>query len=259
MLREIDRKPVVPTVERIGETSFRVCVEDGTFGYIGCPNMYVVRGKTTAIIDTGTGGKEEISAVLETVEKAGAKPSAIVITHGHFDHQGGAKEISEILGIPVISETGTLDLGETKLEILPTPGHTEDSVCVFDPKTGQLFTGDTILGTETVEVSDMKPYMDSLNQLLALNPQVILPGHGPVSHKAVEKIQTLIAHRLAREARILEGIKQGIATPQDLIEFVYGKGRTQGNLAYEFQIESHLEKLIEEGVLRQKRGQYFAV
>jgi glyoxylase-like metal-dependent hydrolase (beta-lactamase superfamily II) len=77
-----------------------------------------------------------------------------------------------------------LDLGERRLEVLRTPGHTPDSICLLDRANGLLFTGDTYYSGEiylwTPETS-IADFTASIDKLAGLEPGLrkLLPAHGP--------------------------------------------------------------------------------
>lgn len=77
-----------------------------------------------------------------------------------------------------------LDLGDRTLEILRTPGHTPDSLCLVDRANGLLFTGDTYYSGEIylwAPETSVADYMASINKLvqLAHGLKTLLPSHGP--------------------------------------------------------------------------------
>lgn len=99
----------------------------------------------------------------------------------------------------------------TALEVLHTPGHTPDSVCLHLAADRALFTGDTVLGGSTSVFEDLATYLASLRRMLAFRVDgeahaynALYPGHGPVVPDGVEMIEMYVKHRLEREARILE-------------------------------------------------------
>ena len=84
-----------------------------------------------------------------------------------------------------------LDLGGRSLEILSTPGHTPDAICLRDPANGLLFTGDTYYPA-TIWLyrpeTDLDAYAKSIARLVALEPQVktVIGAHNiPVAPPSV--------------------------------------------------------------------------
>jgi glyoxylase-like metal-dependent hydrolase (beta-lactamase superfamily II) len=131
--------------------------------------------------------------ILEEAKKLGLEVKYIFCTHGHSDHTNGNNIIRKLTGkIPLLyghtdSETGItisdgvkLPLGSLDIKIIHTPGHTEDSMCLY---TGNaLFTGDTLFtgkvgGTHSREDSLREYY--SLHEKLMTLPEetVVYPGH----------------------------------------------------------------------------------
>ena len=97
-----------------------------------------------------------------------------------------------------------IDLGGRTLEVLLTPGHTPDSLCVFDRQHRLLFTGDTFyLGPIYLYVAetDVSAYEKSLARLAALVPQLdlLLPAHNvPVADPRISQPPTApCSHRIA--------------------------------------------------------------
>lgn len=96
------------------------------------------------------------------------------------------------------------------LQVIHTPGHAANHVCLLLLEDGLLFSGDHILNGSTTVVDppdgNMRDYIDSLDLLRAActthGVQHILPAHGDVINGALDAIAHLRAHRLKREAKI---------------------------------------------------------
>ena len=253
----------------------RVVVGEGAFVGVYAPNVYLVTGQgRAAFIDTAYGKDEEIQAHLELWESLGRpQVEAIVLTHRHGDHIGGAARLREATGGDIVSspvEKGpieaaqpsvqvgraaddgeTIDLGGATLELVHTPGHTVGSMCVYFREEAVLFTGDTILGTGTTVVNpgdgDMTSYMASLRKLTGYEAKSICPGHGPVVTNAAAKIQELIDHRLDRERQILGLLEQGQRSVEELFKAIYPELQPRLHDMARNQVRSHVIKLEKEG------------
>jgi hydroxyacylglutathione hydrolase len=165
--------------------------------------------KEAAVVDPAWNA----SQILKEVSEAGFRLTHVVLTHGHFDHINGVEEIIEVtdaticgqkseiehfipeggggLVIPrsVLSKVVTgpaLTLGQVTIDLLPTPGHTPGSQCLFVRSPGQsapaLITGDTLFmgtcGRCDFPYSDPEQLYNSLRRLKELPEEtVIYPGH----------------------------------------------------------------------------------
>jgi len=103
----------------------------------------------------------------------------ILNTHGHFDHTEGNASFKD-KGIPLVDSTiNEIALGNQKITIIKTPGHTQDSVCFYT--NGKLFSGDTLFvgkigGTESEGAAGIQ--FASLQKLMELPDETIVyPGH----------------------------------------------------------------------------------
>ena len=107
-----------------------------------------------------------------------------------------------------------LALESTKhtLKVIYTPGHAANHLCLVLVEDGLLFSGDHILNGSTTVVDppdgDMTAYLDSLDRLAAVCAEhritFIAPAHGYVLGQATQAIGQLKAHRLRREAKIVQ-------------------------------------------------------
>ncbi len=151
--------------------------------------------------------------VLEEAEKLGKTISAILLTHGHFDHVGGVKEIAADTDCKVYlheyelsqpeqmtagplyythtyGEGDILNLSGLSLRVLHTPGHTPGSVCLLAEDT--LFSGDTLFmdscGRTDFPGGSTPAILQSLKRLAGLDGDYrVLPGHGPATTLSQEK------------------------------------------------------------------------
>lgn len=169
------------------------------------------------MVDTGTG--EQASRIIEKVKKAIGenKLEAIVLTHRHFDHVGGAAAFSRALGAPVFaheldadpvregSAKGTeaimfrqriepvmvkplrdgeiISTGDHELKVLHTPGHTLGGICLYDKNKKILLSGDTVfaggVGRWDLSTGDRNMLAESVRTLMGLEVIDLYPGHGP--------------------------------------------------------------------------------
>jgi glyoxylase-like metal-dependent hydrolase (beta-lactamase superfamily II) len=213
----------------------------------------------TAVIDPGP----DVDSHIQAIRAAMPRLETILITHRHGDHAPGALPLRAATGARIVAPRNVLDEvdqrvegGETlaiedvTLEVIATPGHTNEHVC-FLTSEGDLFTGDTILGAGTTAIfppdGNMRDYIESLRTLRSRNPRRIFPAHGPIREDAVALIDEYIAHRLQREQQVLDAIRAGASTAAEMRARIYPDLDARLHGAAEIQITAHLAKLQEEG------------
>jgi glyoxylase-like metal-dependent hydrolase (beta-lactamase superfamily II) len=145
-------------------------------------------GGEAAAVDPALPGR-----VLEAAREAGLRIVYIVSTHGHYDHSEGNADLKEATGAKVIAHESAgvakdiavrggerFRLGSTEFEIVTTPGHTPDSICVLWE--GRLMTGDTLfvgkVGGTDFGAGARREY-ESLHEVIAKLPDAteVWPGH----------------------------------------------------------------------------------
>jgi len=183
-------------------------------------NAYLVRGSSrTIMIDVGL--SSNFPQMLQCLEHVGCPPNEIdmvILSHEHLDHIGAAhhfagrtiiaahrlaankimlrddfsmlrkmfNEPNEPINVDIWLEEGNLlDLGNFRLNVMYTPGHTSACISLFDQDKGLLFAADTLMPGGVMggvfgsgSISD---YIQSLERLKGLNSKLLLSGHGRLS------------------------------------------------------------------------------
>jgi glyoxylase-like metal-dependent hydrolase (beta-lactamase superfamily II) len=190
-------------------------------------------------------------------------PSAVLLTHHHGDHTGGAAALAERWSIPIAAHAATarrlagrvnvtqvIDDGETAYgaTAIFTPGHAEGHLCfaVGDA----TIAGDMVAGLGTILIDpgegDMAVYLASLERLLARPPMALLPAHGPMIPDGHGKLREYLAHRLQREARVAATLRDQPRSLAELVAEAYDDTpRALWGLA-ERSLLAHLIKLARE-------------
>jgi glyoxylase-like metal-dependent hydrolase (beta-lactamase superfamily II) len=196
-------------------------------------NSWVLRapGSTASIIvDPGYHDMDHLPKLVEQGPVA-----LILLTHFHGDHTEGAPWLAEQTGAPVrafdpslcrdadpLIDGEHLDVAGMALEVIHTPGHSDDSVCF---RYGEdILTGDTILGHGTTVLTDLGAYLGSLRKLLELPGGLhVLPGHGPDLPDLKSVAQEYLNHREQRLDQVREALRVlgEDATPRQIVEHVY--------------------------------------
>jgi hydroxyacylglutathione hydrolase len=165
------------------------------------------------VIDPG----DDISQILAILERYKLRVKAIVITHAHIDHIGGARKLKDATGAPVYlngqdqflydnleAQAGwlgmetpqrteidqpardgdTLQVGTAEFVVLHTPGHTPGSISLWIPSESKLLAGDTLfrdsIGRTDLPGGDGRQILRSIKDKLLNLPEeaVVIPGHG---------------------------------------------------------------------------------
>lgn len=255
-----------PTVRRVLAPNPNIMTGPGT-------NTYLIGRDELAVLDPGPDDTEDH---LDTVTKAGdGRIRWIVVSHTHPDHSPGAKGLKERTGAEVLGydeRDGFVPdrsigdgfvladaAGAFRLRALHTPGHASNHLCyILDERV--LFSGDHIMNGSTVVIGppdgDMTTYLASLADVAKLDLDAIFPGHGDVIDAPKAKIDEYIEHRLAREAQVLEMLRQA-AEPQkvdDLVTAIYVDVKQELHPIAQFTVWAHLRRLAELGRVRPVEG-----
>ena len=176
-----------------------------------CYMIWAEDSQSCVVIDPGY----EPEFLLEQVRLLRKRPEAILLTHGHFDHVGGVKQMAAETGCKVYlcpeellmpprftagelyytdtyTEGDVLLLAGLSLQVLKTPGHTQGSICLLCEDT--LFSGDTLFagtcGRTDLPGGDYQTILASLRRLSQLEGDYkVLPGHGRSSTLAQERVE----------------------------------------------------------------------
>lgn len=218
------------------------------------------------VIDPGPLIDSHVAALAAAMPRL----ETIFITHRHADHAPAAIPLRAATGARIVAPAGAVPSadeivrgGETieGLEVIATPGHTREHVCYLTAS-GDLFTGDTILGRGTTAIfppdGDMADYIASLRRLRALGPRRIFPAHGPAREDAMALIDEYIAHRLEREAQVLAAIRGGAQSVERMREMIYPGLDPALARAAEVQLTAHLIKLRDERRIEECDGLFRA-
>ena len=144
-------------------------------------NVYIISNNGEAIIVDPTAPDPRIEEYLKSNN---LKLVAIFVTHYHFDHIGGLEYFKDKYEVPVYDyeKIGKEKIAGLKLEIIPTMGHTKDSVSFYFKETSDMFVGDFVfagsIGRMDLEGGDEEEMEYSLKQLKTYPKETKLyPGH----------------------------------------------------------------------------------
>jgi glyoxylase-like metal-dependent hydrolase (beta-lactamase superfamily II) len=245
-------------------------------------NCYLIyTSRELLVIDPGSPYQDEQNALAETVAELlseGRSLRGVLLTHVHPDHVGGVNALEASFGrlkvsahsrtaeaLPdirfdtTIADEDIIELeGEPRiaLRVLHTPGHARGHLCLYEERTGTLISGDNVVGLGSVLIDppegNMRDYLHSLNRMRELeNLSVIFGGHGPAIANPYKKLDEYIAHRLDREQKIIQAVHSGATTPKEIVTVVYTDVSPKAHAMAERAVLAHLEKLVEDGLVRE--------
>ena len=185
-------------------------------------NTYLVNGKI--LIDTSMETNRLVQQIEEHIDIHNLE--LIILTHCHYDHTASASQIAITSGAPIAihqddaphlnddimsvsslfghpapdirvdityrdGDTIPLDNGEN-LEVIHTPGHTPGGICLYEPDSKSLFSGDTIFPGGSIGRTDFAggsagDLSRSIEKLTHLDVHTLYPGHGPVTHDNINR------------------------------------------------------------------------
>lgn len=143
------------------------------------------------------------------------------------------------------------------LDVLPSPGHTGGHLVFFEPHTRTLFAGDQLLpevspnplleppvdgGTRRRALVD---YLGSLEELAALAPRLVYPGHGPPVTDPQALIERTVAHHERRARRIRSHLGTEPLTPYALARKLYPRARGYDIVLAVSEVVAHLDLLVD--------------
>jgi glyoxylase-like metal-dependent hydrolase (beta-lactamase superfamily II) len=261
--------PLVPGVRRIVAGNAGLMTGPGT-------NTYLIGHDDVAVLDPGPDDARHLDAILRM---AGGAIRWIIVTHTHPDHSPLVRELAERTGARVIGlpppDDGRQDatfvpqhlpcdgerlmLGDCRLTAIHTPGHASNCVCYLLEQQRLLFTGDHVLEGVTPVIlppdGDMSAYLLSLDKLQSLDFERIAPGHGEIMEHGKDILAALRAHRLAREAKVLAGLRRLAAAGLDeLTAVVYDDVAVERHRWARLTLQAHLIKLARDGRARERDG-----
>ena len=200
-------------------------------GYGTSSHSYIIKGDcANLLIDSGV--DTNFPVLQKSLLKIGLKIKDIDIvinTHEHFDHIGANRyfqdhaliaahrfaatkitlddryvtlyKSADLNEIPLkvhlwLESKSRFDLGNYSLNVIHTPGHTSGSICIYEPVSKILFTGDTIFAGGTLSyIAESGSVGDYINSILSLSTRQILeiyPGHGEISKNPAEDMERAI-------------------------------------------------------------------
>lgn len=255
----------------------------GPFTFHGT-NSYIVGDDALAVIDPGPEDEAHYRSLIDAI---GGRPvSHILVSHTHRDHSPLAGRLKAATGAIVagagphrpsrplaIGETNPLDAaadtdfepdlvlrdgdiveGEGwKLTAIETPGHTANHLVFALDRDGIVFSADHVMAWATSIVAPpdgaMSDYMNSLDKMLQRDDELYLPGHGGKLIRPRNFVRGLKTHRKMRERAILDRLRAGDRTIEEMVRVIYRDTDPRLHGAAGLSTLAHLEDLVARGAV----------
>ena len=186
-------------------------------------NVYLILDERPILVDAGMMAAPTLRNIKKLIDPQ--KIEMIVLTHCHHDHSGAAPELKAVTGARLflsekevgavgddlasvaylfgqqapqyevdqtLKEGMVLETGEWKLEVLETPGHSQGSLCLYEPRAKVLFSGDTVFPDGNIGRTDMyggstPDLVASIERLTGLDVEIMYPGHMEITRRYVKR------------------------------------------------------------------------
>ena len=233
-------------------------------------------GARRVLIDPSPNNREELARLQNLIEKFGL--DEVFLTHHHPDHREYANDLARHFKVPMGVSADTharisrrspqyFEGIETKIygegdvltqwqgeevRLYAVPGHDEGQLAPMPASRTWCIVSDLIQGVGTVVVGgpegNMRKYFASLQRVIDLDPQIIIPSHGP-AFGSTYRLQETLKHRLQREEQVFALHQAGQSAQQMLGEIYKSIDPRLTPLAL-INIQSHLQKLSEDGRIK---------
>ena len=239
-------------------------------------NAFLIGDHHKVLVDPSPRDREELQRLINWLDVTGV--DEVLITHHHPDHREFANEIAERYDVPLsMSETTRKLIADSRygapglfgelllrtyeegdvvtrwlgkpVRVLAVPGHDAGQIALMPDSREWCIVGDLIQGVGTVVIhkpeGHMGTYFATLQKVIDLDPAVIIPSHGQALGTVYRLVETL-KHRKAREAAVLELHCAGRSV-DEMLPIIYAGVDPRLFPLARANIESHLDKLVEEG------------
>ena len=270
---------------RLSPRLIRITADNGSIMTGPGTNCYLIGGGETnewAALDPGPASDAHVQAI---VDAAPGPIRWIFVTHTHKDHSPAAQALKARTGAALhgmaalhaewqdtdfqpdvpLSGGEVFQLpGNSTLRVIHTPGHAGNHLCYLLDEERMLFTGDHVMQGSTVVINppdgDMGAYLRSLRELMALDLDWLAPGHGFLMPQPRRAMEQIVAHRLKREAKVLQafGSREPVSMDQ-LLATVYDDVPPKLHAMARRSLTAHLLKLRDDGRLVQPTPDHWAL
>ena len=258
---DTNHNPIVGKAERLQDDLVVITADNASPMTFTGTRSYVLGTDNLIIIDPGPVSAEHFNSIMEYIGKR--KLTDIILTHSHIDHSPLSRRLKNETGASIIGFgsadeartnfmkrlSSSLDLGGEEgidkelaldekvydkqffernnysFEVIHTPGHLSNHICLSVKEKKALFSGDHVMGWATTLISppdgDLGSFIKSLEKLSTRDEKIYYPGHGKPLKEPKQMVLAQIAHRRDREKQILSSIAKISRTPEEIVDNVY--------------------------------------
>lgn len=243
-------------------------------------NTYVVGEERLFVVDPATPFERErvrLYELLDDLRSSGREVAGVIPTHHHPDHVGSVQAVAERYGVPVFAhpetlarlpeaprdprplvDGDTLDLGAAPdgrapwtLTAYHTPGHDRGHLVLVEDRYHAAVAGDLCSTVSTIVIDPpeghLATYLGSLQRMLDVPMGVLYPAHGPAHREGHALLRRYLAHRAAREEKLLGALGGAPLDEAALLAVVYDDVEHEAVLPLAARsLRAGLEKLAEE-------------
>jgi endoribonuclease LACTB2 len=234
-------------------------------------------GEKCILVDPSPLNRKVFRALLKSLRSLNRTFNEIFITHHHLDHHHLAPALAGLLKVPLSMSRITAEqllkrhghsyfrdvevvqasegdiitrCNHSDVRVLEVPGHDAGQLALAPDSMEWFLAGDLIqsIGTVVVggELGDMAEYYRSLERIIQLDPQWVIPSHGNPM-KSTSHVKKTLNHRKQREKQILQLYSKGYS-PEQMVEIIYrGTNKRLWPLALE-NIKAHIKAASTSGV-----------
>ena len=281
-LTKIPDKLQVPTLRAITAQNSNAYTNTGT-------RSYLIGSEQLAIIDPGPNITSHFNNIIRAV--GNSQLTHIILTHSHQDHCAMAirlaqelkaeicmfgsndksnydllmsiqdvsaplksvEKITESLTIRKVLDGDKIFNTEWCFEVIFTPGHRFDHICLAWQQMNIIFSGDHVMGWSSTMIApplgNMGDFISSLKKLLTRDENIYFPTHGEPILDAKTYVQSQLQHRKKRDEQILSAIKRTHFTPVELVPLIHKNLITELNDAAAQNIFACLIYLSTRGIV----------
>ena len=284
---DTNHNPIVGKAERLEDDLVVITADNASPMTFTGTRSYVLGTDNLIIIDPGPASAEHFNSIMKYI--GNRKLTDIILTHSHVDHSPLSRRLKNETGASIIGFgsadeartnfmkrlSSSLDLGGEEgidkelaldekvydkqylernnysFEVIHTPGHLSNHICLSINEKKALFSGDHVMGWATTLISppdgDLGSFIKSLEKLSTRDEKIYYPGHGKPLKEPKQMVLAQIAHRREREKQIVSSIAKVSRTPEEIVDNVYIDLNPMLKRAAVRNVLAHLIDLYERG------------